>query len=104
MSKKIETILNAARTAMGGSANHFVIEHSDTLVDDDDLFSALISFAPRKDIPIEDGRVDGKTQHLEFIVADDGDIMLIIEEDTEIDATKENIFACLYWGEVVRDV
>lgn len=102
MDTRIKTILEEINSELGGNSKLFNIEYSETLTDEPDNLAVLISFTPKSDIEVEDGCIDGKKQHLEFCVFDEGEICLIVGEDTELALNKGNIFACLYWGEVIK--
>lgn len=104
MNEKLELILNEVHSQLTESDPFFDVAHSETLVEEEDQLTVLISIEPKSNLEFEDSRVEGKTQHLEFTITDDNDISLIIGEDTEVAVSRGNIFACLYWGEVVKEL
>lgn len=102
MDNRITAILNEITEALGDSARMFIIEHSETLVDEGDEIGVLVSFTPRQDLDFEDGQVKAESQYLEFYRHADGEVCMITGEDTEHGVTSASIYACLYWGAVVK--
>lgn len=100
----ISQILDEINSCLGESSKHFVIEHSETYDESEDDISISVSFTPRADIVIEDGKVDGRTQSIQFNNSKDESPVMIIGEDTEVDITAKDIYACLYWGEVCKPI
>ena len=100
MSKR-DIVLSAIKQAMGRHVNYFEIMDDETLEDSEDIYSITVFFNPKK-IEIEDGKVCSEGQTLIFQISDDEDPVLIIGEDTEQEITAANIYASLYWGEVVK--
>lgn len=100
--KLTKQILDEIISCLGERAKHFIIEHDETYDQTDDEISISVSFTPRADIEIEDGKIEGKTQSIQFNNSNDESPVMILGEDTEVDISAKDIFACLYWGEVCK--
>lgn len=99
-SRKIDLAMAAINAAMGAHAKYFTIEKSEVLVDDEFNFSMTVGFTPCQ-MELEDSRVIGTQQILQFDVSEEDEVCVISGEDIEQSVTLATIYSHLYWGEAI---
>lgn len=96
-----QKIMDSITLALGRDVRYFDILLSGVMLDEPDILSVLVQFSPREDLDFEDTVVAGSKVHLQFDIVDD-DPQLILGEDDEIEITKGNLYAAMYWSEVCK--
>lgn len=105
MNDKDEKILKAVNNALGFHVKYFDIEKSETLDDDEDVYSMTVMISPKDNGSLADydSKVVGEKQYLQFELNDTGvSLMTGADCEYELDVTLENIYSQLYWGEVIK--
>lgn len=104
VSTKAERALELFRHAMVSHCKYFDIKQGEVLCDDGNIFSMTIAVSPQYHPMDWDYELTGQTQFLQLEMDEDGDISLIAGEDDELELSVRNIYALLYWGEVINEV
>jgi len=103
--EKEKNILKAVNDALGKDIKYFDVEKSETLVEEENYYSMTVQISPKKDVLAPyDCIIKGEKHILQFDAFDD-EINLMVGEDGdhELNITYGNIYAQLYWGEVVHE-
>jgi len=103
MSKAIKELLECLKSALGADANYFNIELSEVLVDDDELFSMTVLIEPKKNaFSTLRYKVYVRKSYLEVCIIDNNKV-LMIGEDIEVEISYGNIYAQLFWSEILSE-
>ena len=105
MSNKAEKILKSVKDALGGDVKYFDIEKSEVLVEEENYYSMTVQISPKKDVLAPyNCIIKGENHILQFDTFDDEVNLMVGEDaDNELNVTYGNIYAQLYWGEVIDE-
>ena len=105
--EKENKILNVVKAALGGDIGFFNVEKSEVLSEEDNYLSMTVCISPKPDaFNRADMQVkpDAEKCYVQIDTFDDEFNLMVGEDgDHELDVTYGNIYAQLYWNEVIRE-
>jgi len=102
---EITKFIPAIKAALGNDQKYFSFNEGEIFDQCDDFISFTVAIEPKKDLLIEDGKVVGQKQFIEFCFhLPEAVLSLVINEDNEVSLNKENIYSYLYWCEATEAV